>query len=345
MKKSLSKTKQFSMRDDFLSTKAESVDLKKDLVDIQRGKIAEVHTDDELKLDTWFVNHKETVHDLLSKHGAILFRGFQGEVEDFIRFKSSAFSAPMDYKDASSPRTEVEKQIYTSTDYPPEETIQMHCELSYSHIWPEKLAFFCKTPAITGGATILADTREVFARIPEELKNKFRNHGVNYYRFLTPKMGLPWSRVFGTESKQEVEDYCRKHKIAFSWETDNGFKMKWHRPAIRQHSITKEEVWFNHSLFFNKLALPPALRGKMKEEELPFNTHFGDGTEILPEEFNCIKKAYDISSFNVDWKKGDFVLVDNLLMSHGRESYTGPRKILVAMGDPKSDESENHGTF
>jgi hypothetical protein len=32
------------------------------------------------------------------------------------------------------------------------------------------------------------------------------------------------------------------------------------------------------------------------------------------------------------WQAGSAVLIDNLLMAHGRNPYTGPRKILVAMG-------------
>ncbi len=336
MKDSL-KVKRLSMRDSFLSTKAKTLDLDKDLVSIQTNKIAEIHTENDLKLDVWFANNKEVVNQLLAKHGAILFRGFKSDVTNFIQFKNVAFSAPMDYKDASSPRTEIEKQVYTSTDYPQEETIQMHCELSYSHIWPEKLAFFCENPPTTGGSTILADTRKVLELIPEGIKNKFRLLGVNYYRFLTEEAGLPWYKVFGTNDKNQVEQYCEKHQITYSWEANNAFKMEWHRPAIKQHMITKEDVWFNHSLFFNKLALPSVLKNKIPDNDLPFNTYFGDGTAIKQEEFNQIKQAYNSTQFNVLWEKGDFVLVDNLLMSHGRESYTGPRKILVAMGDPASD--------
>jgi hypothetical protein len=31
---------------------------------------------------------------------------------------------------------------------------------------------------------------------------------------------------------------------------------------------------------------------------------------------------------------GDILLVDNMLMGHGRNSFVGPRKVLVAMAEP-----------
>jgi hypothetical protein len=31
---------------------------------------------------------------------------------------------------------------------------------------------------------------------------------------------------------------------------------------------------------------------------------------------------------------GDILMVDNMLVAHGREPFSGPRKILVAMAEP-----------
>ena len=36
------------------------------------------------------------------------------------------------------------------------------------------------------------------------------------------------------------------------------------------------------------------------------------------------------------WHVGDLLMVDNILNAHGREAFSGARKILVAMGDPVS---------
>jgi alpha-ketoglutarate-dependent taurine dioxygenase len=31
------------------------------------------------------------------------------------------------------------------------------------------------------------------------------------------------------------------------------------------------------------------------------------------------------------WRQGDILMIDNLLAAHGRNPYSGPRKIIVAM--------------
>ena len=33
------------------------------------------------------------------------------------------------------------------------------------------------------------------------------------------------------------------------------------------------------------------------------------------------------------WREGDMVTLDNMLTAHARDSYVGPRKIVVALGD------------
>ena len=33
-----------------------------------------------------------------------------------------------------------------------------------------------------------------------------------------------------------------------------------------------------------------------------------------------------------DWQEGDIALLDNMLTAHARDPYSGPRKIVVAMG-------------
>jgi alpha-ketoglutarate-dependent taurine dioxygenase len=46
----------------------------------------------------------------------------------------------------------------------------------------------------------------------------------------------------------------------------------------------------------------------------------------------------------VRWEAGDILLLDNMLVAHGRRAFTGPRQIVVAMAEPTRWEDVNGGS-
>ncbi|MDQ3919524.1 MAG: TauD/TfdA family dioxygenase, partial [Acidobacteriota bacterium] len=89
---------------------------------------------------------------LLLKVGAVLLRGFgplgPAEFGRFVRDFSGG--RPLDYVGGASPRVKVCEGVYTSTEYPRHYTLSLHNELSYTYRWPERLYFYCDTPAAEG---------------------------------------------------------------------------------------------------------------------------------------------------------------------------------------------------
>ena len=61
------------------------------------------------------------------------------------------------------------------------------------------------------------------------------------------------------------------------------------------------------------------------------NAYLGDGTRIDDADLAAIRAAYDAELLKFPWQPGDLLMVDNLAMAHGRSSFAGPRKLLVAM--------------
>lgn len=60
---------------------------------------------------------------------------------------------------------------------------------------------------------------------------------------------------------------------------------------------------------------------------------YGDGTPIEPSALNAIHRACDRAKVAFPWEKHDVLLLDNMLVCHGRNPYKGERAILVGMGD------------
>ena len=241
-------------------------------------------------------------------------------------------SESLEYKYRSSQRYSLASNVYVSTTYPNDQSIVMHSESSYAPSHPSQIVFCCIIPAAVQGETPIADNRRILKHLSPELKSKFMEKGVRYKRNLNQLMGLSWREVFQLSERAAVEEECRKNGMDFQWKNEDDLSLEWTKKAIWQHPVSGEEVWFNHALFFNKY-----MQGKemldliRKEEDLPNNTCFGDGTEISKEEIEEIKAAYEQSIVVFPWQKGDVLFLDNMLMSHGRNPFEGERKIIVSM--------------
>jgi alpha-ketoglutarate-dependent taurine dioxygenase len=284
------------------------------------------------------LNRKFIEAELLSR-GAILFRGFSlNTVDDFDKALHALTDDLLEYSERSSPRSVVGNRIYTSTDFPATQSIFPHNEHSYSKRFPMNLFFFCVTPSESGGETPIADCRKVLRRLSSATKERFIEKKWMYVRNFNDGFGLSWQTAFQTEDKAKVEEYCRSFEIEVEWKEGNRLRTRQIRPAVATHPTTGELVWFNHATFFHVSTLEAltrdALLAELSEEDLPNNTYYGDGSEIEPQVLDELRDAYTQELVSFPWRQGDLLMIDNMLTAHSRASYTGARKILVAMSAP-----------
>jgi alpha-ketoglutarate-dependent taurine dioxygenase len=292
----------------------------------------------------WARNNRDRIDTQLAKHGAVLFRNFGIETAmDFREFASILSNDLMDYKERSSPRTEVEKQVYTSTDYPATEDIFPHNEHSYASQFPLRLFFFCETAPESGGQTPIVDCRRVLTLVPKAIREKFVERNWMYVRNFGDGFGLSWQTAFQTELRGAVEEYCRRSGIEPEWRSGNRLRTTQVREVLLRHPRCGELSWFNHATFFHVSTLPRRIRESLlrgfSETDLPNNTYYGDGSPIEADTAESLRKAYLQEMVTFDWIRGDILLVDNMLTAHARCSYQGDRKILVIMADPVDRKS------
>ncbi|MBC9912779.1 TauD/TfdA family dioxygenase [Chitinophaga varians] len=304
---------------------------------------------ENVDLAAWISTHKEQFEEELVKHGGILFRGFGVDtVEKFSQFTKCFNTDPLPYMFRSSPRSELNeniRNIYTSTIYPNERTINMHNESSYSRVWGRKIVFCCLVPAQEGGETPIADSRRVLADISPALVAKFRAKGVKYRRNLFPDLGMPWQEVFQTNDIEVAKEICHKNKISYEFPEQDQMIIEWTKPAVYNHPVSGDETWFNHVYFFNKYSRYEELGLEaddfLPSEYLTSDTFFGDGTEISFEEYQEIGNAYKKNLVVFPYQKGDIIFLDNMLAAHGRNPYKGDRTIATAIMEAAYD-TESH---
>ncbi len=295
-----------------------------------------------INLIAWATSQREFIRERLLQHGGILFRNFSiRNASDLEQFIHAISGAALEYNERSSPRSQVSGNIYTSTDHPANQQIFLHNENSYQHTWPMKIFFFCERAAQQNGETPIADVRKVFARLRPEITERFREKDWMYIRNFGDGLGLSWQMVFQTSDKAAVEEHCRKNGIDVEWKHGDRLRTRAVRPALARHPQTGEMVWFNHATFFHVTTLEPEVRDVLMRtlgpEDLPTNSCYGDGSLIEPDVLNELREAYRQETVTFPWQEGDILLLDNMLVAHGRAAYSGPRKILVGMAEPCSE--------
>lgn len=277
---------------------------------------------------------------LLPTCGGLLFRGLPirsaGDFESFV----GAFTASLvSYEFGSTPRSQVQRQVYTSTEYPPHQHIPLHNEQAYTREWPMKIWFYCGQAAEQGGYTPIADSREVFRRMPARIRERFVEKQIMYVRNYGNGLDVPWQKVFNTQDPAVVERYCRDNGIQHEWKEDGELRTRQVAQAIAVHPRTGETVWFNQAHLFHVSNLEPGVREALlavvSEEDLPRNACYGDGSAIEAEVLDEIREVYRSLAVQFAWQQGDVMMLDNMLAAHGRTPFTGRRQILVAMAEPR----------
>ncbi|MGW6979869.1 TauD/TfdA family dioxygenase [Streptomyces sp. NPDC054932] len=275
---------------------------------------------------------------LLTREKAVVLRGFGVTPEALDGVLDLLLPNRLAYVHGNSPRTKVGSNVYTSTEYPREFTISMHNEMSYAHAWPARLAFYCQIKPGGGGATPVLDSARWLASLDQEVRDAFAG-GVRYVQNLHDGYGLgkSWQDTFETTDRTAVEEFLSGTGATWQWKADGAIRISAVRPATVHHPVTGTEVWFNQADQWHPAGLgddtAAALAQILPEEDLPQTVTFADGTPIPAEYILQIRDRGLDNAVDVDWNQGDVLVIDNLLLAHGRRPFTGDRRVLVAMSD------------
>ncbi len=295
---------------------------------------------DGVCLISWIKGQLNFVESELLKHGAIYFRGFKVEsISRFEQFVSEISPQRLEYYERTVRRRVVGDKLYTASEYPADHPIPLHNEYSFSHIWPMKLWFYCVKSAERGGETAIADGRKVFNLISPKVRERFTMKKVMYIRNYGDGFDLSWQDVFQTTDKQAVEQYCRQARIEFEWKSGGRLRTRQVRQAVATHPKTREIVWFNQANLFHVTSLEAAASESLlslydrKEDNLPRHAFYGDGSPIEAEALEDIREAYQKSSTLLSLNEGDILMIDNMIVAHGRAPFIGMREVVVAMAE------------
>ncbi|MFE1413612.1 TauD/TfdA family dioxygenase [Streptomyces sp. NPDC058746] len=280
-----------------------------------------------------------SAEELLSACGAVMVRGLGArDAEAFHRAVSRFGDSLIDsYRGGNTPRMSVTDGVFTSTEYPARYDISLHNEMSYAKAWPTRLYFGCLTAAETGGATPVCDGEALLASLPPGVRARFSS-GVVYSQHLHGGLGLgkSWQDTYETQDRSVVEAFLAESDAEYAWTPEGGLRVIQRRPGIRVNPRTGRYTWFNQADQWHPSNLPDEEAELLLEltetaADLPHWATFADGTLLSDDDLAHVRKAQRENMVAEPWQAGDIMIVDNMSVLHGRESFTGARKVVVSM--------------
>ena len=194
-------------------------------------------------------------------------------------------------------------------------------------------------PRNAGGETIVTDMRAVTSELQQNgIVERFEaNGGVLYEKTFWSAVysddhmqGFTWQRAFGVEDKASVERHLGSVGANFKWLEDDTLKVSNIEPVLRQHGLSDEALWFNgvhtnNSSYYIHAQHIDTSRGS------PMDTFFGNGSSIPEEILAQIRGSFWRHSVPLRLCETDLLVVDNMLVAHGRMSWPGglPRKLTL----------------
>jgi alpha-ketoglutarate-dependent taurine dioxygenase len=285
-----------------------------------------------------------TVKDLAPKMlaqmrttGAVLVRGF--DALSVTEFESVAKTVLEDVVSENGEHEPVDASTIVQTPVPFSRNLKLlwHNENSFNHRWPLTLMFSPTVVATVGGRTPLTDARQLLKVLDKRIVAEFRHRGVMYIRRFGTGIGLPWQKVFGTDSRAVVATRASDDGVELEWGDEQTLTTRSVRPAVITHPLTGEHAWFAQPTHWHPACLDAETRDALIEvlgvDGLPRDCRFGDGSAIPDSMMDELIAAHESIERSFDWVVGDVLVIDNALTAHARDPYQGPRRLLVAMGD------------
>lgn len=284
----------------------------------------------------------------LREEGALLFRGFPIETaEDFDAWVGAFDLGAFSYRDSLSNavRVDVTDRVFTANEAPPEAMIRLHHELAQTPAHPRDVFFFCETPAARGGATALCRSDRVFEAIAgrfPEFVHSAETHGLKYRTVMPPEddhgsaLGRSWRGTLSVESRAEAEAKLAKLGYTWKWQDDHCLDattprlpavLKLGAAAARTGNGKAEEIGVRRS-FFNQLVATRSWRDARNDPEQA--VRLGNGAPISLDLRDAVAEETERLDLDLVWQKGDVAILDNHLVMHGRRSFEGYRRVLVA---------------
>lgn len=258
------------------------------------------------------------VEDLYKAHGALLFRGFDLDVETFADL-TQIYCTHAAFNDSPGRET-IDDDRNIQTVNLGDEAFPLHAELSRTPWKPDVCWFACITPAERDGETYVCDGIEFVRQMSPQLRTALEGRQLRYTQPAHLHAAKFWLR-----SEQPSAELLRSPPAdcPYCFELiDQKPQQSFLRPALHKAMFADELVFSNFLLFARKY---------LQNKKFPL---FEDGSEIPDELVAELDQIGERLQQPVPWQQNDVVMLDNTRFMHARDKLPSPslRYILTYFG-------------
>jgi alpha-ketoglutarate-dependent taurine dioxygenase len=280
----------------------------------------------------------ELLMELLGQHGAVLIKGANASVDEFAKLAellttdfSSYKGGAQSYGPMSREKINNQDTLLTTSGSKHGFSIPLHGEMYYLKSPPELMWFFCQNPpADGGGQTTLGNAAEAYRKLPAKTVKFFDENRIRYMRRLGPD---EWQGCFQTESIEEVRKFCELEGSTFKQEDDGSVSSDFVTSVFRSKGDGGERLFINNMLVFLK-GEEAFLKNYGEDRPSVLRVRLESGDAIPRDIVEDVQSAMEAITYNIEWEKGEMVVLDNRWILHGRRKakQNSGRQIFMRMG-------------
>lgn len=246
--------------------------------------------------------------------GAILIRGARFTVDDFRDFAQAI--CPVSVFNESPDRLELEEQGAVQSVNLGADAFPLHPELSREPWRPDACFFACIEPPADQGQTTYCDGIALADALPAKIRAAMDGRELLYIQPATRNTLQYWLGS-AIATPQILANQPKEGPYTFK-AVGSRIVRYFKRPLL---SPTR---------FTNKLAFANFLPFARDYLGLPNFPCLDNGQPVPEEWMDAVREGAEKLTYQVDWKKGDVLIVDNSRFMHGRRAITDPDNRMIA---------------
>lgn len=231
----------------------------------------------------------QTITSALRQRGAVLLRGFGGDLA------------------AATQLTERLGRILKTVEVTGTQYVGYHGELTYTPFPPDLLCFFCDTPPGRDGETMLCDGIDLLADLSDRTRAIFERHVLS--------IASRWDEDFlcrrlGTTSERLPNVLASLPCVRATRTADASWELHLMTSAMRRSPFAAREAFVNSLLI--------SLHDRRPRPQRAYTLTLDDGADVPSSIVDDLLRATERQTCLLGWQPGDYAVVDNARMMHGR---------------------------